>query len=78
LPLGKRSKSVEKLVDFLNGDFWEQLDDAVRSELTSLVDAIAPSVGPQISSEEDSGEPMHDGHQTQAVPVHNPEPPVIS
>lgn len=46
LPIGYRSKNIDKLIDFLAGDFWAFLDDDARKEIEEIskaVKALLPS-----------------------------------
>jgi predicted ATP-dependent endonuclease of OLD family len=46
LPQGFRSKDVDKLIKLLDGNFWEQLPELAREELTTIANGIkaSPSV----------------------------------
>ena len=40
LPDGYRGKDVDKLIRFLNEEFWAKLSDAAKEELTDIAKAL--------------------------------------
>ena len=40
LPIGYRSKDIEKLIPFLESDFWGSLSETARNEITTIVDLV--------------------------------------
>ena len=40
LPVGHRAKDLEKLIQFVNADFWPQLEAFAQEELSQIVDTL--------------------------------------
>ena len=42
LPVGHKNKDIEKLISFLDSDFWNLLDEGARIDLQRIADIIVP------------------------------------